>query len=394
MEIKVEKLTSGGKKRLVAGVFHASDADYVVEFEVLEDTYDKVRSTLYGCLKSFSFIARSGSLAPTTSGGGISLPGDDDKLTPKERARKRKGEQEREFEKARSNLPDGWEAFEYKGVYVLTHVDKKYTMDIVMKVLAARDYCEEHFGFISEEYARFPIVRVCANRDEEMAFSWTGSGDAWGGGGGEIVTHKDNSGATGFENEWVFRRAATGWLYDKDKELFYSYPQWMKQGFEQFMGTAYVKSRRLAFRMDEFDKQRMREAESMGKLKDIEMLLTMTGQAFWGEMHHWAQAGELFNFMLEGNGRSMKASKEFFKQYIEAIREVNEIEKKKREESEPEVMSGPTSEEEEDEMFRKRREAFSDEAEKERLTTILDRAFGERDSTWMSLEKAFRAFLK
>ncbi|MCU0724719.1 MAG: hypothetical protein MUE73_02850, partial [Planctomycetes bacterium] len=56
LEIKVEKL-AWAKKRIVTGIFHAEDADYAVQFEVLEDNYDKLKAPVYGSLKSFALVA-------------------------------------------------------------------------------------------------------------------------------------------------------------------------------------------------------------------------------------------------------------------------------------------------------------------------------------------------
>ena len=394
IEIKVEKLTWGGMKRIVTGVFHLPDADFAVHFEVLEQNYDKLKSTIYGSLNSFQFIPREGSLASATTGG-VSLV-DESKLTPKERAKRREELQEAAYRKSAEGLPAGWAHFEYKGFYILTHVDKKYSLAVAKQAEAVTNWLEKSFDYLGDEYVRRPIIRICANRDEERAYQ-DGSGDSWfSGTGREILTHQDQgSGSMSYEFEYVNRRVVSLWFADKDRDISMAMPSWLRRGLAQYVGTARLKGARLGFSPDEYEKDRLREAERSGELKTLERLLQMTGQNFWQSWHHEGQAAALLRFLLDGPGRTMPGAKTFLKDYLLAIRGYVQ-EKEKAAEAARGSEDGkqePKTEEEEEEEYRKRQEGYR-AAEEELLKEIYRRAFsGWRSVDWSKFEAAYRQFI-
>jgi hypothetical protein len=389
MEIKVEKLAYGGKKRLVAGVFHQADADFVVQFEILEQDYKKLKATLYGCLGSFKFITRTGALAPAVTEGRIDLT-DESELTPKEREKRREEKQAKAFKKAVDGLPDGWDSFEYKGVCVLSHTDRKFAMKVAKQVVAVREWLDKTFPCMGDEYVRKPIVRICANRDEESSY-YDGSGDAWSNAGREIVTHKDqSSGSASWEFEWLNRNVVSGWFADKDPDLGWRMPDWLEGALGQYVGTGTLKGSRMQFKPDQWEKEKLRTAIKSGEWKGIQVMILMSPDEF--QFQHQSQSAAFLRFLLDGPGRGLKGAKTFLEDYLNALRFLVQERIKAEEAEEPEVREGAQTEEEEDEEFRQRGERRKKwkEEEKAFLQQVFERAFeGWDERRWKSLEAAF-----
>ena len=89
LEIKVEKLTYNGPKRITTWIYHAPGLDLAVQIEVLEDQYKKLKRTIDGALRSFKLIERTGGDLAAGARSGSSWIGllDMDEGTPEERAR-------------------------------------------------------------------------------------------------------------------------------------------------------------------------------------------------------------------------------------------------------------------------------------------------------------------
>ena len=406
VEVKVEKLTWGGKKRLIAGIFHADDADYVVQFEILEDSYKKLRNTVYASLNSFQFIARKGSIAPETTGDTVRRT-DESKMTPGERKKLRLGKQKRAYEKAVSKLPKGWTHFKYKDYfYVLSHVDKKYAAMVCKHGEAVWKWVDKKFGFLGKETVRPIIIRICANREEESAYHGTGSGGFFFfSSGSEVVLSKgDGIGFGGSPFSELNSRIFSNYLRDKDRNLTWSMPSWIRWGMETVIDGAWTKKNgQLYFRPSTWNAIGVAEAKRDRALAPIQKLLSSTRKDIGNT--YSAQTGALCRFLLLGPGSRMKGGKDFIERYLIASREYAKEQEEKRDkewkeriESErPSEDDGPKTEEEEDEEFKKRRQAARSDWEAEEAEhnkAILEKAFGDwKESRWKSLNNAFRGFV-
>jgi hypothetical protein len=403
IEVKIDKLTYGGKKRLVAGVFHAPDADYVVQVIVLEASYKKLRNTIYGCLSTFEFIPREGNIARATSGT-IKLT-DEWKMTPRERKKHREEIQERGYQRAVEALPRGWDHFEFKGIYVISHVDRKDAMEFAAQAAALRAWLEKTFDFLGDEYARSPIIRVCASGDEA---------NSYGGGSGsgilvffsgsrytEIVTYIDKSDVfIGDPMSSMNRRIVSDWFSDKDEYVGgWNLPSWLDYGIDTYVEGATLKGSRLVFKQDMWDRQDLKLAKAKGEMHSIRQLLTVAGDE--KKSHTYEQYGAFLRFLLEGPGKRMKVGKTLIEDYLTVLRkqliEEEEEWKKKAAEATPEEEKEMTEEEEEEaeaERMKKRAEDWKSR-EKETLKELFERAFGDvKESDWDNLERAYRSWLR
>jgi hypothetical protein len=386
MEIKVEKLATGGPRRIVAWVFHTDDVDIAVDFEVLEGAYAKLKADMLGCLKSFQLVPRSkGSLAPTTTGG-PTLQVDEEKMTPEERKKHRQDREVAHRRKAVEGLPAGWEAKEMGPFLVLNHSDDKYAKRVVAHAEAVLGWLDENLSFIGpDEYVPQMIIRICASQDEESAFR----GGDWWGSGTEIVTHKDSgSGAMSYEFEYVNRRIFGIWFAYRDPDLFQALPYWLEGGLSQVLGTARSKGKRLEFQADDWERDALREASRLQKLASPRDLMKLGREGFFSEQSREKEAAALCRFLLTGPASKNRATKTLFKDYLIHLKEViTEIAKEDAKDKPAE--KAPTTEEEEDARFKNRREAWKDKESKV-LDETWKRTFADwDDKDWKSFETAY-----
>jgi hypothetical protein len=268
-------------------------------------------------------------------------------------------------------------------------------MGIVKQAEAVRNWLDATFPWLGDEYVRPPIIRICANLDEERSY-FDGSGDSWMSPGREIVTHKDSgSGALSYEFEYVKRRIVAGWFADKDRALSLYMPDWLDGGLRQYLGTSRLKGSNLEFKPDDWERERIREANKKGELMAIRQMLLASPEEF--RFSNESQAASLLRFLLEGPGRGLKESKTFLERYLKAVREVaDEWERKAEEErnkAASEAKEGPKTEEEEDEEFKNRGRFAQDWAaqRKKFLEEVFNRAFGGvKDADWAKMEGSYK----
>ena len=194
-EIKVEKLTRDGPKRIICWVYHTPEVDFAFHWEVLESAYPKLKDTVYDTLKSFKLIARTGSGLPTADTGERKIQLDDyDKQTPEQRKERRITLEQSLHAKAKTSVPDGWQVLQVGRFLVLNHTDEKYARRVAEHCGVIFDWLDEAFPFVGPtEYVRAPILRICKDRDEENSFH--SGGDFWFSDNQiEIVISQDNSG--------------------------------------------------------------------------------------------------------------------------------------------------------------------------------------------------------
>ena len=386
-EIKVEKLSYSGPKRIVTWVFHTEDVDFAVQFEVIEDSYRKLKADITSCLKSFRTIPRDRALTAATTGKRKKLK-DEDELTQDERTKQRKETEAIAHRKAAENLPDDWKVKEMGRFLVLNHADDKYAKEVVVHAEAVWKWLDKHFDYVGKgEYVRRPILRICANADEERAFR---SGTSWGN-SLEIVTHQDKSaGAMSWELEYVNTRLVEVWFQHRNRDLYSAMPAWLSSGFRQVLGTARADGRNLEFKIDDWEREGLREAVRREALIAPRDLVQMNRSQFFGNQSTSMQSAAFIRFLLEARS---KKTRQVLEDYLvnlqDVVAEVNAQAKKDREEGRSALPSAPQTEEEEDEAFKNRQKQFEDK-ESEFLTSVFERAFSKwSDKDWDRLRKAY-----
>lgn len=413
-EIKVEKLTRTGPKRIITWVYHAPDIDFALQTEVLENHYSKLKSTIDRTLKSFELIERSGELLPT-----MGKTADDKRITrreltegtPKERRSKRMESQKALHERAIASLPDDWDHSTYGSVLVLDHEQSKWAKRLGEHVEDYLAWIEKNFDYLGEgEYARSPIIRVCRDRDEERSFSrGTRSGGNWFfAGGSEVYTHKDQGGfVTGSEVGWVNRRVLLNWMTDRDEDLARALPEWLLLGLLRYVDGARMNGRKLESRVYQWDKQWASQAVGQGKATSTREIMKSTREEFrsaeGGTVRgatpsriRRAESAMLVRFLLSKDAARSKQAKGLLERYIKTLDEVvEEIEKKEKEKDElGKDEQEPETEEEEDALAKARAERWR-ARERELIGETFERVFGDWTAKdWEKLDKAFFSYLK
>ena len=394
-EIKVEKLADA-PMRIITWVYHTEEVDFAVQFEVLERELKGLRGDIYGCLKSFTSIPRTeGSLVEgTTTGSSILALLGDDKLSPEERKDRRLTSERRLHEKAEQGLTEGWTAKKMKRFLVINHTDDKYAKKVVTHAEAIWDWLDENLGFIGPgEYVRNPILRICANRDEERSFRM-GTGD-WGGMGIEIVTHQDKgSGAMSYEFEYVNTRTLGIWFQERDRDLYWALPYWVDYGLIQVLGTARSKGRRVEFKADDWEKD-LREARRNGTLSSARDLMRVSmsdlrdGSA-GDTTQKRKETGALVRFLMTGPAARSSRTKTVFVDYLKNLKAVIEEQKAAVDKEATGEDKAPETEEEEDQYFLRRRQALK-ERESKLLEEVFERTFKDwSDKDWAIFDKVYQ----
>jgi len=383
-EIKVEKLTMSGPKRIVTWVYHMDDVDLAVQFIVLENAYDDHKRDIRACLKSFKKIARTkGSLTPAVTGGPRKYV-NEEKLSKKEREEHRKREEERLHQKNIKSLPDDWKVKEMGPFLVLLHGDEKYAKDVVKQAEAIWKWLDKEFGFVGKgEYVKRPIIRICKDGDEERAFL---SGTAWGS-GIEIVTHKDpGSGSLSWEFEYVNKRMYSIWFNHRARDLYWAMPHWIDNGLYKVIGTAKPKGRKLEFKVDDWERKGLQECARNETLTAPKTLVMLGREEFYENRQRTNQSAAFVRFLLESKS---KKTRSILHDYLKNLQDILDEQKAAEEGKEKAAYDAPETEEEEEERFRKRREAMK-EREAEFLREAFQRTFGEwDDKDWKKVQKQY-----
>ena len=396
--IKVEKLSYNGPKRIETWVFHTPEVEFAVEFEVLQDSWDKLDKTVERTLKSFEEIARTAAGLPTSStgvtAGGFTVTetAREKAMTPAERADRRRQLEAAEHRKAVETLPEGWEHEQHGRILVLNHSRAKVGKQRAEQAQAVLDWLDDTLPFIGpEEFVRAPIIRICKDWEEEATYRKGGAGTAWGGMGTEITGHNDNSGKLGYETEWLNKRVLEIWFQDRDRDLYWALPEWIDYGLREVVGSSTNKRGKLQFRVDDYEREGVRERGRAGTLTPVRELLLKPRDEFHqqGDFRIVYESQSLVRFFLGGDARKSSATRDVLPNYLQnlkaVITEIEAEEEKKGKTTE----RAPQTEEEEEEYFRKRRQGWKDK-ERRILEETFQRTFGDWDSKdWDRFEKAY-----
>lgn len=393
LEIKVEKLARSGPKRIITWVYHLEDADVAVQFEVLEDHYKKVRSLINSTLKSFKPIPREDVLPTHQDASDWITVSMMDKGSPADRRKTRMESVARTKDRILASLPEDWTHKKYGRVHVVSHVDDRYNKWIASQAEAILDYLDEEFHFIGpDEYVRDPIVRICKDDVEERSFA---SGRSAGGSGGyysgnEIVTHKSDSGKLDWEIDYLNMRVADLWFRDRDRDLYWALPSWLETGLDGYIENLRVKGRGVEHRVDDWDRDELRNTVREGQATSPRDLIRMTDTDFRenATWNHVRESAALVEYLMHGPGSKDKRTKGLLQNFIRDLKAVvDEIEKEEEGTSTP--SEAPKTEEEEEEMYKKRAERWKAK-EKLIMERTMERTFGGwTDKDWDAFEKKY-----
>jgi hypothetical protein len=422
-EIKVDKMVDA-PIRIFTWVYHFDDIDFAVQFKVLEDYVKSHEQGFKSCLRSFRRVDRTRALpgAATTGTDKVIEDVDESKLTPEQRATRRKEEVERKYRREIDALPKGWYHFSTDHYLVLSNGSKKYTNDVVRHAEAIRGYLDETFGNLGVDYVPPAILRVFATYPEYEAYS-SGTQRFYGSGASPVLMVEGNN------PENVNGQLTWQWLNQKNSELYHSMPDWISTGLGQHMSFARSNGKSVKFAFDEWDQEKLKtllEKNEEVPLKDLisgaqEKKDQGMGEAFDQErvmkmFRQRTQAGSVVTYLLTtgDKGKTKGALARYFAGLVVAlegaqaelkadIEKIAEEAKTAAEKRGAEDASKDDEEEEEEEEERSEEEIKRVQAMRDALAKRSDAlcakafeaGFGHlTDKDWKSLDAAWRRFVK
>lgn len=403
LEVKVEKLTTTGPKRIVTWIFHAEGVDLAVQFEVLESAYPKHKATIQSALRSFRTIARTQGPLPTdarTDEGFFISISSMKKGTPAQRKEKRLASEMQLHARAKASLTPGWQARENPRFLILTNTDSGFADKVAESGAGLLGWLDEKLGFIGpDSYVRRPILRICATCEERdsMQRGVRGS-DSWGfDAGHEILTCKDEYGSA-WEIDAVNRELLDLWLRERDEDIWLGLPDWVGHGLDEYVAGARVAGRKLEFKNYQDEFRSFREVVQEKQNIPVRELVQMSSAQFYegtgnysGLWNRMSQADMVVRFLLSPEAGRAKQTKTLLFDYLRHLGDVvAELEGKVLEPGK-EAPKEPTTEEEEEELYKKKHAAWqTSERERQVLDLTFQRAFaGWSQKDWEAFEKAF-----
>ncbi len=401
-EILVDKMV-GAPYRVTAWVYHFKDADFAIQFKILDDYHKKHRAAFRACLKSFKRIPRKGALPGTeaTTGNSISVTDDDEKkLTPAQRASRRQGEFEKSLDIEIKALPDDWFVVRSKHYVCLANSSRKFAKEVVNHAEAIRGYLDKTFGQVGSDYVPPGMLRVFKTNGELNAYA---QGTSWSGVRQVYVTEEaKKSGRKSWAMETVSDGVTGQWLSFKNRLLSDNLPWWFENGLEQHMRFARVKGKHVKIKPDDWDRDQIKQIIKADKAVPIRQLFEGGDKVQTYSM----QCGSVISFMLtKGNrGKIKDVIPRYMKNMIKAIEDAEAEYKKKRAAANKAAIGravdkGMTAEEESEEETGEGDEdagweAFR-KALKERSDAIRKNSFASTfgaltDKDWERLDRAWR----
>ncbi len=393
-EIRVDKLSNDGPKRIVTWIYHVPDVDIAIQYECLQDAWPKLQNEVTRCLKSFKQIPRSGEALAQEVTTGVKLNFlEADALSPEERKGWRQSSEQELHERARKNLPDGWQAKKIGRFLVVFHTDEKFARRVAEQAEAVWGWLEDTFGFVGEkEYVRSPIIRICKDREEENQFRKAGS---WGWNDLEIVTHQDYGGTTSWEMGYVNQKVMEIWFVDRDRNLYWAMPAWLGNGLREVIQKAKAtKGGKVEFKADDWNRDEVRQMVREGKMTPPRELMMLTnselfsgtGEDFWGAFR---QSQALVNFLVTGPAAKNARTRNVLPDYVKSLKAVQDVIKAENDAKKGEKEKKPQTEEEEEALFRAQRDGYK-AGEKRILEETWRKAFaGWDDKDWKKFEELY-----
>jgi hypothetical protein len=246
-------------RRVVAWVYHFDDADFAVQFKILDEHYDRYAATFRACLKSFRRIKRTRAIPGTGTGEPAAPDAKElERLSPEDRERALKDATERRFRKEIDALQEGWKHQRSKHFLVLTNADPKFVRSTVAHAEAVRVHLEKFLGEKKAGYVPPGILRIFATDGERDAYQEAGGGK--GGLVSEVLVVFGHGYVKDNEFEGVNRALLSQWLGARHELLEDSLPDWVSVALKKYMDMVRTKGKRITFTNEDWDRDSMRLA--------------------------------------------------------------------------------------------------------------------------------------
>jgi hypothetical protein len=402
LDIKVEKLVTAPKK-VLTWIFKCDDAEFAVQFELLESAYPKLKGEIEACMRSFRRIPKDANAAGGSGAGTRPVVENTGDLTPAQRAARRREQETQAQEKYTKGLTEGWAAKKYGRVFIMSHTsDEKYAVATAANANAVLDFLDSNFGFLGPgEYVRSPVIRICKDFDEMRLYDKGGgsgvgvaitSGDSlprfiW---DREITTYRDTYSAGAQWGDRALEEVFTHWISEHDEHALDRMPTWLVWGLERCFRMSKAKGGKLEFFNDSDERVAISQAVHAGKLTKFSDLVKLESTALGSNRGRDYECAAATRFLLTGP----KKAKDALQAYLVAVakiarRDEEELRKSQKSSGDPK----PKTIEEEDARFKDQNSKRAG-AEKSNLEEVFKAAFGTwTDADWKSFESVYEKSL-
>ena len=316
------------------------------------------------------------------------------KAMPKAERQKVREQLETERRKRNATPPAGWEVVATKRFTAISHANPKYTQLILDVAEATWDWMDKRFSDVSDDYVMAGTVRICRDKGEYDSFlTGTAEGDSFNVKTGEVVAFKDeDQGSGGGGQVDLIRGLTNNYLYEKDPYAASFAPFWVRVGLGQYLSSAELDGKRLAFKSANWEKAQIRDALRDKATRSMFELISITGDAFPQEREAanriGAQFGALVRFLESKEAERIKPLARFLPRYMSATIKAGEQWKKANEGKE--TAAKTEAEEEERTKNRAKREA---EIQKSVLDAVNKDVASFSQKDWQTIEAAWKAWL-
>ncbi|MCR9244855.1 MAG: hypothetical protein NXI31_07470 [bacterium] len=402
-EVDVHKATP--KLHLFSAVFHRPTFELAVEFEVLEDRHDKLGKACLKALKSVRFKEPVRVAEAAVTGGRktstrlwTAFRDEWRKRSYEERYEIRQQMERQSHDAVKAKTPDDWIVQDSKHFLVISHADDGFTKRMVAASEVFYTWCEKNFGKLGDDYVRRPVLRICKDFDEYSAYHFDSSnttGWSFSGESAEIGTYYDNwNGTSGRDSRYLFDGILRWYLQEKDPYIVSYTPYWLTWSISDYLDGAFVKGKKLTFKVDDWTRDESRAMARDGKLPKLQTLLEMDSDGFSKLRKQDSRASyaatQALRYVL-GPGQRVKPLKKFLPRYFQAAITVAENDDKK---VAPINRLTAKTEEEEEAMAKaatKRRKDRKKRLQQEINDLMLSKITAK---DWKKLEKGFAEFVK
>ena len=389
-EITFDKLTDN-PRRIHGWAYYADDCIYGVMADYLIEWEKKLKPEVFAALGSFRMFARTGSLRTgTTTGDGITLVDktkDDEVVTDEQIEKRRRELTEQRFARIKEGLGDGWRVRESKHFIAVTNTDDRYTKELLDHAEALRSWLDQTLGFVGSGFVGRTIIRICADEREAEGYTssipWTSVGRI------EVVTYKDREGWSDWAMTSLNRGIFAIWMRDKNPELLWGTPGWLRSGIEGVVEHARSKRGRVIFDADTWDSVQLKNLRRDERLLHAREFFELIEKDLWERERSTVQCIAFVKFLLVGSGARSPRYRSIIPDYTKNLIFLLDEQASADDASKNLAKSEPQTEAEEDDLYRARRSAW-DARELDRLNALLERTFdGWDDAEWNRLNAAF-----
>jgi hypothetical protein len=259
-----------------------------------------------------------------------------------------------------------------------------------------RAWTDKAFASVGSGEPGARVLRICESNDEERAYH-SGSGYSGWGGGVVYTTNQERIGsdlyALGWMNSWILQN----WFEDRDAEVFWSVPTWIRTGLDGFVENGILQKGRFDFRPDPSEIVSIRKSVKEGTLLAPRDIMRADYEVFNKVEGSWTQCRAFVRYLLDGPGAQDKRLKG---KIFEVLKTCGDIRREQEEASKNKAGDGadgsaykePETEEEEEAQAKKRSEEWKTR-EKEFLDEVAKRAFKDiTDAEWSAIDRNWRAW--